>query len=182
MVQKLSLVKLLNLFMNKIRRFIIIICFSILFCYGSITICFPAAAVLRQHHETVGVLRYHAQNSLQDQQGITWQVVLFPEYQSNLVTKYHLRLVGFPGIAEFIHPQPLKIITANGQVFNAADLFALSSPALNVGEFDLTDILPILPKKGSLTLSAILQGNHNLSLKIPESTIIEWQWLVTSND
>ncbi len=168
--------------MDKIRRLIVIMGFLILFYCSSITICFPAAAVLRQHHETLGVLRYHAQNSLQDQQGMTWQVVLFPEYQSNLVTKYHLRLVGFPGIAEFIHPQPLEIITASGQVLNAADLIAVPSPAPNVGEFDLTDILPILPEKGSLKLSAILQGNHDLSLKIPESTVIEWQLLVSSNE
>ena len=167
--------------MNKIRRLIIIIGFLILFCCSSITICLPAAAVLRQHHETPGVLRYHAQNSLKDKQGMTWQVVLFPEYQSNLVTTYHLRLVGFPGIAKFIHPQPLEIITANGLVLDAADLLAVSSPAPNVGEFDLTDILPILPEKGSLKLSVILQGNHNLSLKIPESTVIEWQWLVSGN-
>ena len=167
--------------MDKIRRLIVIIGFLILFYCSSITICFPAAAVLRQHHETPGVLRYHAQNSLQDKQGMTWQVVLFPEYQSNLVTKYHLRLVGFPGIAEFIHPQPLEIITANGQVLNAADLLTVFSPAPNIGEFDLTDILPILPEKGSLTLSAILQGNQDLSWKIPESTVIEWKWLFTSD-
>ena len=97
------------------------------------------------------------------------------------MTKYHLRLAGFPGIAEFIHPQPLEIITANRQVLKAADFIAVSSPAPNVGEFDLTDILPMLPEKGSLKLSAILQGNHDLSLKIPESTVIEWQWLFTSN-
>ncbi len=167
--------------MDKIRQLIIIIGFLGLFCCSSIIICFPAAAVLRQHHESPGVLRYHSQNSLQDQQGMTWQVVLFPEYQSNFVTKYHLRLVGFPGIAKFIHPQPLEIITASGQVLNAADLIAVSSPAPNVGEFDLTDILPILPEKGSLKISTILQGNHDLSLKIPKSTVIEWQWLFTSN-
>ena len=112
---------------------------------------------------------------------MTWQVVLFPEYNPDLVTKYHLRLVGFPRIAKFIHPQPLEIMTTNGQVLDAADLLAVSSPAPNVGEFDLTDILPMLPEKGSLKLSAILQGNHDLSLKIPESTVIEWQWLFTSN-
>ena len=167
--------------MDKIRQLIVMIGFLLLLCVISITICFPAVAVLRQHHESSEVLRYHVHNSLQDQQGMTWQVVLFPEYQSDLVTKYHLRLVGFPGIAKFIHPQPLEIITASGQVLNAADLIAVPSPAPNVGEFDLTDILPILPEKGSLKLSAILQGNHDLSLKIPESTVIEWQWLFTSN-
>lgn len=165
--------------MNKIRRLIIIISFLVLFSCGSITICSPAVAVLRQHHETPGVLRYHAQNSLKDKQGMTWQVILFPEDQSDLVTTYHLRLVGFPGTAIFIHPQPLEIITDQGQVLDAADLLAASSPAPNVGEFDLTEILPILPDKGSLRLSVALQGNKDLSLKIPESTLVEWHWLST---
>ena len=166
--------------MDKIRRLLILICFLLLFCGSSISISLPAAAVLRQHHETPGVLRYHAQNSLKDKQGMTWQVILFPEEQSDLVTKYHLRLVGFPGTAIFIHPQPLEIITDQGQVLDAADLLAVSSPAPNVGEFDLTDILPILPDKGSLRLSVALQGKHDLSLKIPESTLVEWRWLSTN--
>ncbi len=163
--------------MDQIRRLILFIGFLVLFCCSSIIICSPAAAVLREHHESPGVQAYHAQSSLKDKQGYTWQVVLFPEPQSDLVTKYHLRLVGFPGIAEFIHPQPLEIITASGQVLNAADLITVSSPAPNVGEFDLTNVLPILPEKGSLKLSTILHGDRDLSLSIPESTLIEWQWL-----
>ncbi|MDJ0689763.1 MAG: DUF3122 domain-containing protein [Xenococcaceae cyanobacterium MO_188.B32] len=163
--------------MNKINWLILLVCFSIFLCFGSIAICLPATAVLRQHHENSGVLHYHAHSSLRDKQGMTWQVILFPEYQADIITKYHLRLVGFPGIAEFIHPQPLEIITAKGEIFNAADLNAVSSPAPNVGEFDLTDILPILPEKGSLKLSTILQNNGDLSLKIPESILIEWKLL-----
>ena len=139
--------------------------------------CPPAAALLRQHYENSGELHYHAHSSLSDKQGMTWQVVLFPEYQSNVVQKYHLRLVGFPGMAEFIHPQPLEIITSKGEVLNAADINIVSSFAPNVGEFDLTDVLPLLPEKGSLKLSTILHGNHDLSLKIPESILIEWQLL-----
>ena len=163
--------------MDQIRRLVLFIGFFVFLCCSSITICLPAAAVLREHHESPGVQAYHAQSSLKDKQGYTWQVVLFPEPQSDLVTKYHLRLVGFPGIAEFIHPQPLEIITASGQVLNAADLITVSSPAPNVGEFDLTNVLPILPEKGSLKLSTILHGARDLSLSIPESTLIEWQWL-----
>ena len=166
--------------MDKIRRLILFTGFLVLLCFSSIIICLPAEAVLRQHHESPGVLRYHVHNSLQDKQGMTWQVVLFTEKQSD-ATKYHLRLVGFPEITKFIHPQPLEIITTSGQVLNAVDLLSISSPAPNVGEFDLTDILPILPEKGSLKLSIILQENHDLSLKISESTLIEWQWLLTSN-
>ena len=163
--------------MNKILRLALLIIFFVFLSCSSSIICLPAAAVLRQHHESVGVLRYHAQSSLRDQQGMTWQVVLFPEYQANVVTKYHLRLVGFPGIAEFIHPQPLEIITSQGQILDAVDLLSVSSPAPNVGEFDLTDILPLLPEKGFLKLSTILDDNQDLSLKIPESILVEWQLL-----
>lgn len=161
----------------QIDRLILLLGFSIFFCCSSILHCPPAAAVLRQHYENSGELHYHAHSSLQDRQRMTWQVVLFPEYQSNVVKKYHLRLVGFPGMAEFIHPQPLEIITSKGEVLNAADINTVSSPAPNVGEFDLTDVLPLLPEKGSLKLSTILNGNHDLSLKIPESILIEWQLL-----
>ena len=164
--------------MAKIYRLMVLIGFLVILCGSSSLICSPAAAVLRQHHESPGVLRYHAHTSLKDKQGMTWQVVVFPEPQSSaLVPNYHLRLVGFPGIAEFIHPQPLEIITTQGQVFNAADLFSDSSPAPNVGEFDLTKVLPLLPEKGSLKLSTILRGEWDLALKIPESILIEWQWL-----
>lgn len=165
------------MYIDKIRRLVLPICLILLFSCSSIIICLPAAAVLRQHQDSPGVLRYHAQSSLKDKQGMTWQVVLFPEYELDRVSKYHLRLVGFPGTAEFLHPQPLEIITAQGEVFNAADLFSSSSPALNVGEFDLTNILPTIPKKGDLKLSTILEGERNLSLKIPESIVVEWQWL-----
>ncbi len=165
------------LVMFQTRRFILIISLAVLLFCGSITICFPAAAILREHHETPGVLRYHAHSSLPDKQGMTWQVILFPEEQSDRVTQYHLRLVGFPGTATFIHPQPLEIITSTGQVLDAADLLTVDSFAPNVGEYDLTKILPILPEKGSLKLSTILEGDRDLSLKIPESTLIEWQWL-----
>lgn len=94
--------------MDKILRLILFISFLVFLCCSSLTICSPATALLREHHESPGVLRYHAQSSLKDKQGYTWQVVLFPSPVSdNVITKYHLRLVGFPGIAEFIHPQPL---------------------------------------------------------------------------
>lgn len=164
--------------MDKIKRLTLITIFSVFFSLASVINCLPAAAILRQHHENSGELHYHAHSSISDKQGMTWQVVLFPEYQADIVTKYHLRLVGFPGIAEFIHPQPLEIITAQGEVFNAADINTFSTPAPNVGEFDLTEILPMLPDQGALKLSAILKDNQDLSLKLPKSILIEWKLLV----
>ena len=163
---------------NWINKFGLAIALVLLLVISSFAVSFPAAAILRQHQENSGVMRYHAQTSVKDKQGMTWQVVLFCKYPCNLVKTYHLRLVGFPGIATFIHPQPLEIISSKGQVFEATDIFANSSPADNVGEFDISEILPVLPQKGSLKLSIPLQGDRSLSLNIPESVIDEWQLLV----
>lgn len=163
---------------NWINKFGLSIALVLFLVVSSFSIASPAAAILRQHQESSGVMRYHAQTSVKDKQEMTWQVVLFCEYPCDLVQKYHLRLVGFPGIAKFFHPQPLEIITSKGQVFDAQDIFAISSPADNVGEFDVSDILPLLPQKGSLKLSIALQDERYLSLKIPKSIINEWQLLV----
>ncbi|MEN9870083.1 MAG: hypothetical protein RLZZ171_1071 [Cyanobacteriota bacterium] len=134
----------------------------------------PAPALLRQHHETPGVLRYHAQDSLKDRNGNTWQVLLFPENNQNEQTTYYLRLVGFPGVNSFNHPHSLEIITSQGKIFTATDAYAQSAPAPNVGQYDLTSIISQLPAKQSLKLSVPLQDNQELALKIPPEVITEW--------
>jgi hypothetical protein len=139
--------------------------------------CSPAMALLRQHHETPNVLRYHAQDSLKDRNGNTWQVLLFPDNSQGEKTTYYLRLVGFPGINFFSHPQSLEIITSQGKVFTALDAYAQSAPADNVGQYDLTSIMRELPEKQSLKLSVPLQDNQELALKIPQEVLVEWQLL-----
>lgn len=140
-------------------------------------ICSPATALLRQHHESPGVLRYHAQDSLKDRDGNTWQVLLFPD-KTQTSTTYYLRLVGFPGVNSFIHPQSLEILTNQGTIFTAKDSYQESAPAPNVGQYNLTAIAPQLPSKGSLKLSVPLQANRELSLKIPHEVLTEWQLLI----
>ena len=139
-----------------------------------VTFCPHANALLRQHHETQNVLRYHAQDSLPDSDGNTWQVVLFPDNFGTAKTKYYLRLVGFPGIKSFSHPQPLEIITSEGNVFSALDVYAESAPAPNVGQYDLTFTMQKLPSKGSLKLATIMRGKQELSLNIPKKVLAEW--------
>lgn len=151
---------------------------TVIFTVSSIMICFPATALLRQHHESPNVLRYHAQESLKDRNGNTWQVVLFPENTHGHNTTYALRLVGFPGINAFKHPQSLEIITSQGKVLTAKDAYAQSAPAPNVGQYDLTLFMSQLPTKGSLKLSVLLQDNRELALKIPSATVAEWQLLI----
>jgi Protein of unknown function (DUF3122) len=156
-------------------HFFLINSLAVFFFFSSTIVCLPASAVLRQHHEAPGVLRYHSQFSVKDKQGISWQVVLFSETGER--NEFNLRLVGFPGLAEFEHPQPLEILTSQGKLLVAKDVFAESAPAPNVGQYDLSDILPQLPQKGTLKLSVPLKGNKDLSLKVPESILIEWHWL-----
>jgi hypothetical protein len=139
----------------------------------------PAMAVLRQHQDEPGVMRYHSQQSLPDESGNTWQVVLFKQLTPGQPTLIYLRLVGFPGIAEFTHPQTLTINAAGGQILTAADVFAQSSPAPNVGQYDVTDVLTKLRADESLKLLVPLKGEQILSLEIPQSLVVEWQWLVT---
>jgi hypothetical protein len=148
-----------------------------LFLAVLIFFCSPATALLRQHHESPGVLRYHALDSVRDRQDRTWQVVFFPE-SDRQTTKYYLRLVGFPGLEEFTHPQPLEIITSQGTIFTAPDVYAISSPAPNVAQYDLTSIIDRLPDSGTLKLNIMLQSDRNLSLKITKSIFAEWQLLV----
>ena len=160
---------------DKLSRAILIFSLSLLCFFTSLNICPPATALLRQHHEADNVLRYHAQNSLKDRDGNTWQVLLFPE-NNDFTVAYYLRLVGFPGINSFVHPQPLEVLTNQGQIFTATDVYSQSSPAPNVGQYDLTAIVERLPAKGSLKLSVPLRFG-SLSLKIPHEVLGEWQLL-----
>lgn len=153
----------------------LVILLASLITLSTSVICLPAAAVLRQHHETPGVLRYHAQDSIKDKQGNAWQVVLFPDKQAG--TKYYLRLVGFPGLAEFTHPRSLEIITSEGKVLTARDVYATYTPAANVGQYEVTEIISQLPNQGSLKLAITLKGDRDLSLKIPQQILTEWQLL-----
>jgi hypothetical protein len=140
----------------------------------------PALALLREHHQSPGVLRYHAQHSIRDRQQRAWQVILFPEDQLT-ATKYYLRLVGFPGLVKFIHPQSLEVITSEGNVLIAPDVFAQNTPAPNVGQYDVTEILSEFPSKGSVKLIFSLLGDNSeieeLTLKISPAIMTEWQWL-----
>lgn len=134
----------------------------------------PAHAVLRQHHANEG-MRYHSHHSLKDPQGSAWQVLVFPEAQSNS-ERYSLRLVGFPGVAEFVHPHPLEMMTST-KIVLGSDRFAQTAPAPNVGQYDVTDILPRLSPQESLQLIVPLRQKE-LTLHISPEIIVEWQWLL----
>jgi Protein of unknown function (DUF3122) len=141
-----------------------------------------AHALLRQHHDSPDVLRYHSQVSIKDEKGYAWQVLLFKQNYNNAVKELRLRLVAFPGVVEIAHPQPLLIETAERKLLTASDAYALNAPAPNVGEYELTDVLAKLPTTDALKLYVPVSFGKPLVLNIPNTVVTEWQWLVTEID
>ncbi|MEM7555072.1 MAG: DUF3122 domain-containing protein [Cyanobacteria bacterium P01_A01_bin.84] len=142
-----------------------------------------ALAMLRQHHDAPGVLRYHSQVSIKDDNGYSWQVLLFRKNKLGEKEDINLRLVGFPGVYDFSHPQDLEIITSEGKLLNATDIYAEVSPAPNVGEYSFTRVLPELWNNKSANFKSVklllpLQGEKSLNLDISSDLVTEWQWFV----
>ncbi|HCQ21730.1 MAG: DUF3122 domain-containing protein [Aphanizomenon sp.] len=134
-------------------------------------------AAVTQIGEPTGEVIYRSQVKLDDQSGKVWQVVLFKQVYSDQPVHINLRLVGFPGSAELIHPQPLRITTNTGKVWNANDIFLDQAPAPTIGQYDFTEILPQLPPE-SLILSIPLVGTNLINISVPIHVVKEWQSLI----
>ncbi len=131
-------------------------------------------AAVQQLEAAPGEILYRSQTKLDDQSGNVWQVVLFKQVYPGQAVSVNLRLVGFPGAAELFHPQPLKITTATGEVFSAADVFLEEAPAPTIGQYDFKDILPKLPSE-PLLLGIPLPGDRFINISVPKSVAQEWQ-------
>lgn len=140
----------------------------------------PALASIRQMEEVPGQILIQSRHTLQDNRGNSWQVVLFKRTKADGSSIIHLRLVDFPGLADFAHPQPLTISTPTGGLFQAEDMFAEKALVANVGEFEVRDILPELPVT-QLSLSLAMKGNDTTNLSIPSEVVLEWQSVVTQS-
>lgn len=160
---------------------ILLRCVLVLLLILSIGGAFPnsATALLRQHHDAPGVLRYHSQVSIKDNLGYSWQVVLYKVFNPGQSEDIHLRLVGFPGVFEFHHPSTLEIVTRKGKLFAASDVYQETSPVPYVGEYKFKDVLSKLATADSLKLNLPVDGKSHLQLKIPKAVVSEWQMLIT---
>lgn len=147
------------------------------FCIPVNLFCPPAIAILREYQDAPGVMRYQSQHSLRDPAGYAWQIVLFRQFLPDRSPQLIIRLVGFPGVVELAHPQALEITTNNGKLLTATDLFATESPAPNVGQYNLTEVISQIPQNSILKITVPLVGNQKITLAVPNSIVIEWQWL-----
>ncbi len=155
---------------------ILILCFSLLVGFGAFT-SQPAAALVEKTYEAPGQVVYKSRHSLRDRSGNPWQLIFFKRYTDSEVTSVSLRVVGFPDVVEVAHPQPLKIITTRSE-FIAEDMFAKESPAPNVGQYNLQEILSQLPTTEPIRLLIPGQGGNEYPVRLPPSLVLEWQNLV----
>ncbi|MGC9524287.1 MAG: DUF3122 domain-containing protein [Limnospira sp.] len=135
----------------------------------------PAIAVIQEQQEAPGQMLYQSRHTLKDNTGSSWQLVLFKRIKDGAVENINLRLVGFPDAAEVAHPQGLKITTSGGTVFEAIDEFAEKAPAPNVGQYNLTYILPQLSKTEGVELNLAIAGDENCTIAVPIPVVLEWK-------
>lgn len=136
-----------------------------------------AIAVLTQIEQTSGEVLYRSQVRLDDNLGKVWQVILFKPSYPGEISNINLRLVGFPGSIELIHPQSLRITTNTGKMWNAHDIFIDGAPAPTIGQYDFTEILPQLPLE-PLNLSITLPGTKFVNISVPVHVVKEWKSII----
>jgi len=157
---------------RKIISILLLIILPILLVWGTPD---SAIAAIREQQEAPGQMLYQSRHTLKDNTGSSWQLILFKRIKNGEVENVNLRLVGFPDAAEVSHPQPLKITTSRGAVFEATDEFAEKAPAPNVGQYQLTEILPKLSKTEGLELNVAIAGNNNCAIAVPIPVVLEWK-------
>jgi len=147
-------------YVNKVmKRFLLLFCVLVsflLFISFEIDVSLSALALTRQQLEGPGQLLYQSRHSLRDDTGSPWQVVLFKRIKDGGLT----------------------ITTAKGEILAAKDAFAEKSPAANVGQYEMQDILPQLPVTEAIELSLPLEAPRHLNIPIP--VLLEWQSLLFS--
>ncbi|MGK7946980.1 MAG: DUF3122 domain-containing protein [Microcystaceae cyanobacterium] len=133
--------------------------------------------MIRTHPESSDQLLSQSRHRLRDSQGAPWQVILFKRTKKEQIISIELRLVGFPDLVSFRHPQPL-IITMTDRILSAPDQFAEAAPAPNVGQYDFQKIWPQLLRSQKLQLDLPLDTSDPRTLTLPYPVILEWQDLL----
>ncbi len=141
-----------------------------------------AQASIHRYPEGDGQVMYRSLQTLRDQGDRAWQTVLFKRVNHGQVTTLHLRLVGFPGGTELLHPRSLHVATTGASSqWDAPDVFAIASLdpdlASSVGEYDFRDVMAQLETNLPLSLTLPLQAGESLTLTVPPFAVREWRKL-----
>lgn len=140
----------------------------------------PAMAALRQLEEAPGQVVYQSRQTLKDQHGNSWQAIAFKRVYANGENTVELRLVGFPGVTEIDHSQPLTLTTSLGKTLTLTDIsshiFTENTPLQpNISQYDLQPLLPELQTGIPLKLTLPMMNHQTVNLKISPALVEEWQ-------
>lgn len=136
-----------------------------------------ALASIHEYPEGGDQVMYRSLQTLRDRSGQAWQVVLFKRLQAGQIQQLHLRLVGFPGLMEVVHPQDLQLTTGTAQVLIAPD-FPMQTPLPNAGEYDLQQVMMRLNANPPLQLLIPLK-QRQVELLVPPFVVQEWRTIST---
>lgn len=139
----------------------------------------PAWAIVRSIEEQPGTMLYQSRDSLQDDQGKTWQVVLFKRVSDHQPPTLNLRLVGFPEKTVFEHSAPLILHSPQGETALAEDVLVTENPGPNVGQYNMQLSLEKLSDSSFWELELPLTTPQPTTLKIPYFLIQEWRMVST---
>lgn len=139
-----------------------------------------AAAAIRHLEEAPEQIVYQSRQTLKDQHGNGWQAVAFKRIRPNGQSSFELRLVGFPGVVEIDHAQPLTLTNSLGKTLTATDVSSnifteAAKPEPNVGQYDLQPLLPQLQMEIPLELTLPTLSGEAVSLSVSPLLIEEWQ-------
>lgn len=133
-----------------------------------------AIASVHEYVEGPDQVMYRSLQTLRDRANRAWQVVVFKRLKDGQVESLNLRLVGFPEVAELEHPHPLQLTTGTENVWEAADLLSGPAPTLNVGEYDLREVMAQLDSNTPLRL-AVPTKERQVELLVPPFVVQEWR-------
>ncbi len=142
----------------------------------------PSQATIRQLEEAPGQTIYQSRQTLKDQQGSSWQAIAFKRIRPDDTAVIYLRLVGFPGIANINHSQPLTLTNSMGKTWTAADISQemftdKTQVKPDVGQYDLQPILMQLELSMPLRLTLATLDQPEIILNVPPDVIKEWRSL-----
>jgi len=134
-----------------------------------------AWAEVIQQSEGAGIL-VQSRHTLVDTAGHRWQSVLFQRWGSQEPQPLRLRLIGFPGTPELLHPQPLVLKTVRGEQWMAADVTEqMGDHPPAVGQYQVQEVIFDLSSSLPTQLSVSTTTSEPVSIRLLPGVIQEWQ-------
>ncbi|MDJ0657996.1 MAG: DUF3122 domain-containing protein [Crocosphaera sp.] len=140
----------------------------------------PVYAVVRESKIPPNILLYKSIQTWRDQAKNPWQLIFFKEIKGDNQPTLNLRLVGFPDLFEFEHPQPLTLKIREDLTIKVPDVFASDKDAFspNMGQYNFNGILDKLESNNFWLLELPLKDGDVSTIKVPYFILEEWKKVI----